>query len=77
MDQVYLYILMILGCMMVFYTFARTIDFLFTKQDDKRRYKMAKGFVKYGCKQVSGMSVDMIKQINQGLFDMAKNFEGQ
>lgn len=66
MDQVYCYILMILGCMMVFYAFARAIDFLFTKQDDKRRYKMAKGFVKY-----SG------KQINKNLFDMAKDFEGQ
>lgn len=77
MDQVYCYILMILGCMMIFYAFARAIDFLFTKQDDKRRCKMAKGLVKYSCKKASGMSIDMVKQINKNLFDMTRDFEGQ
>lgn len=77
MDCVYLYILTILAAMMVFYVFARTIDYLYTRKDDERRYRMVKGTIKYGCKKVSGMSVDMVKQINQGLFDMAKNFEGQ
>ena len=50
----------------------RTIDFCFTKQEDKRRYNYAKGAIHCYNDGQKRMAMSMVKGINDQLVDMWK-----
>lgn len=79
MDVVFfVYLVSAVVAIIASYAVIRWIDFGFTKVEDGRRYKMAKGCIRTynkGQGQVyHNLTRDMTRTINDMVFDMAKKF---
>ena len=66
-------ILVIIGCIIA-YGGMRTIDYLFTKKEDDRRYGYDLGKIEYACKHGKKMAMSITKEINDNLIDSYKKF---
>ena len=76
MDVGIIYILCAFVVCTVFYVIARFVDYGFSKLEDKRRYQMAKNFMRHTIGAAKQMSIDTIKEINKAVFDMAEKWDG-
>lgn len=72
MDPVYLYLIAVAVLAIVVYACIRWIDFGFTKAEDKRRYKMAKGCIRCYNDGQKQMAKSLIRNINNNLFKMCQ-----
>lgn len=72
MDVYYIYLCTAVVALVIGYAMIRGIDFLFTKQEDKRRYKYAKGCIQSYNDGQKRMAQSLIKGINNNLYEMYK-----
>ena len=70
-----LYIAIAMVAVVAVYACMRWIDFGFTKAEDKRRYKMAKGYTRFYVNEQKQMAMSLTKKLNHNLFDMIKGYE--
>ena len=70
MDVFFVYLISAVIGLIILYACVRWIDFGFTKLEDKRRYKMAKGCIRcynHGQKQLAKSAM---RTINDNIFNM-------
>ena len=75
MEAFILYVLVCLVAAIALYAVVRWIDYAFTKREDRRRYGYAVDGLDYAFRKTKKMSMSMIKDINNSIFDMAKSME--
>ena len=70
-----IYLIAVLVTVVTGYAIMRWIDFGFTKVEDKRRYKMAKGCIRCYNDGQKRMAMSTIKTLNNNLYEMYNKFE--
>lgn len=70
MDVFFVYLISAVIALIALYAVVRWIDFGFTKLEDKRRYKMAKGCIRCYNNGQKTMAKEAMRAINDNLFDM-------
>ena len=72
MDLFYIYLISAMVAIVLVYTGMRWIDYAFTKKEDKRRYRMAKGCIRCYNDGQKMMAKGLIRELNNNLYDMYK-----
>ena len=87
MNIMYLYYLLIVAAVIIVtYAAMRWIDYGFGQREarheaaaqaatDARRYRMAKGCIQTYTAGQQRMAMDMVKRLNDGIYEMGKKFE--